>query len=392
MQAHVARTPRRRCSHISPERIMFTEAAVRELALHRGDPVVTSVYLDVGGRTRPVADDYRAAFQRLADDARRRARGSGDAQVRRAVDIDLEHMGTWVCHDLDRSTTRGVALFSCSEQHFFKVVRLTRPVRDQAGLGLTPRIGQLLAVLDEHERFLVALVDRQRLRLLGFDLGEVSELPGILDPQTRAVDTSVELGSFERHTKAVTRARQRHTAAIAERALDDWRCDRLIVAGPDDAVAGFEKQLRPSARHKIVGRAGVRVSATDREIVEAVLGIEETAERQHEAEMVEDLRQRAATGHGGVVGLEATLDALTRRHVATLLVSENFSPPGARCPSCGWTGVDVRQCPRCATTNVEIDDVVELAITEAVTQDAAIEFCRGTDLDQFGHIGAIERY
>jgi hypothetical protein len=42
--------------------------------------------------------------------------------------------------------------------------------------------------------------------------------------------------------------------------------------------------------------------------------------------------------------------------------------------------------------NVEIDDVVEVAIRQAVAQGAEVEFCRSTELERFGSIAAIERY
>lgn len=47
--------------------------------------------------------------------------------------------------------------------------------------------------------------------------------------------------------------------------------------------------------------------------------------------------------------------------------------------------------PRVRHTNI-VDDVVELAIENAVAQGAAIEFCHDTQLERFGSIAAIERY
>ena len=104
------------------------------------------------------------------------------------------------------------------------------------------------------------------------------------------------------------------------------------------------------------------------------------------------MRQRAAGEHGAVTGLDASLDALAGRKVATLLVSQGFAARGGRCPACGHIGVDVRRCPACGATNTEIDDVVEVAIEEAIAQGAEVEFCRGTELDRFGSIAVVERW
>lgn len=367
-----------------------TEVAVRELARYRGDPAVTSLYLDVNGGHRPVSADYMAAFERLVTDLRRRADTSGDSRLPRAVGADVERMRTWLARDLDRSATRGLGLFSCSDQAFFRAIELPRSVRDRAGFGPAPHVRQLWAVLDESEPFLIALVDRRRLRILRVDLGEVRELAAADDLEPRAIDTSIELGGFQRHDEDLTRAHYRRAAELVERAAGDRPATRLVLGGPDAAVAALEAHLRPQVRHRIVGRAGVRVSAPPQEVAAAARAVAETAERRHEAEMVEQLRQAAAGGHRAVVGLEPTLAAIARGRIATLVVSEDFTGPGARCPSCGWIGADVRLCPTCGTTTVGIDDVVEVAVGEALAHDADVEICRGSDLDTFGRIGALE--
>ncbi len=128
------------------------------------------------------------------------------------------------------------------------------------------------------------------------------------------------------------------------------------------------------------------------EIAREARAVAARAERDREAALVEDVRQRAAGAHGGVVGLEATLAVLAEQRVSVLLVADGFSAPGARCPVCGHIGPDLRLCPVCGTTNVEIDDVVEVAIEQAVAQRADVEFCSGTELERFGGIAAIERY
>jgi peptide chain release factor subunit 1 len=166
----------------------------------------------------------------------------------------------------------------------------------------------------------------------------------------------------------------------------------IVLGGPDDAVAELKRLVHPTTTALVVGRVGVRVGADAAEITPAARAIAERAERQREAALVEEMRQRAAGRHGAVLGLRAALDVLAQRRVATLLVCYGFTAPGGRCPACGHVGLDVRQCPACGTTNVELEDIVEVAIEEAITQGAAVEFCRGTELDRFGSVAALERY
>lgn len=372
---------------------MPTAPDVRKLAAHRGRPVVTSVYLDVDGRSRPVADDYRAAFERLADGLRRRAGSDGDQLVRRSVAADIDRMRDWLRSDLDRSTTRGVALFACSGEDWFAAVDLSRPVHDAAGLGPAPRVSQLLAAVDGHERVLVALVDRRRLRLLQVESGDVDEVAGLEDREERAVDTSVELGGYQRHADDLARGHYRRAAELIGRAAAGWPAGSIVVAGPDASVAALEDALPAEVRAKVVGRAGLSTATPAHDVLPAVGDIVEAAERRRQSDLVEHLRQQAArSAHLGVVGLETTLAALADRRVESLVVSEGFVAPGAHCPACGWTGVDVRQCPACATTTSEIDDLVEHAVGDALAQGAAVEVVRDTELDRFGRIGALTRH
>lgn len=371
---------------------MISEAAVRALAARTGDPAVATIYLDVDGRHRPVRADYEAAFERLAKELRRRARARDDARLAKDVDADIEAMRSWLGRELDRRETRGVALFSNAERGYFEAVPLPRSVRDEAALGPTPRVTPILALLDEHERFLVALVDRKRLRLLRFELGEVEELPTLVDVVPRTTDSPDKWGNWVKYTEEAFRAHFRRAADYVAASLARWPTHRVLLGGPDEAVAGVADNLPPAVAAVVAGRVHVRVAAPVKEIVEAALEVEESVERRHEAEAVEELRQRAAGGERAVVGLAATLSALKEGRVDTLLVSEGFAAPGAECPSCGHVGVGTRQCPRCGTTNIEIDDVVEVAVDLAVGQRATVEFCRGGELDRFGRIGALERY
>jgi peptide chain release factor subunit 1 len=371
----------------------LTTTDVRALAARRAAPVVTSVFVDVDGRSRPVADEYRTAFSRLAENLRHRVGMLGDQRTARAVDADVDRMRAWLGQDLDRSATRGVALFSASEDDWFAAVELPRPVHDDAGIGPAPRVAQLLAVLDEYEPAVAVLADRRRLRVLLVELGELTEIAGLLDREDRAVDTTVELGGFQRHTDARARAHLERAARLVEHAIADRPGARLVMAGPDEAITGVEDHLRPETRRRIVGRAGLSAAAGTSEIRDAIARAARDAERRHETDLVEQLRQAAArSDRRGVVGLEATLAALADQRVDTLVVSEGGRAPGAFCPACGRSSAAVGRCPSCGAATTEVDDVVEVAIGQALAQGATVEFARGTGLDRDGGIGALTRY
>ncbi len=137
----------------------FSRAAIRRLAERRCEPAISSVYLDVDGAHRPMPERYEEAFERLADELRRRARSRNDQRLIRSVDGDIDRMRGWVAGGIDRSVTRGVALFSCDEEDYFEAIAVPVHVRDEVGIGEAPRIRQLVEVLMDPEAFVLALVD-----------------------------------------------------------------------------------------------------------------------------------------------------------------------------------------------------------------------------------------
>ncbi|HTN78903.1 MAG TPA: hypothetical protein VMK16_04440 [Acidimicrobiales bacterium] len=203
---------------------------------------------------------------------------------------------------------------------------------------------------------------------------------------------AAETADLEPVDEEAARKHLRRAAATVDDEVARWPVRQVVVGGPGDALAELERRVHTSTRDLIVGRAEVRVAAPVDEIAREARAIAARAERDREAALVEDVRQRAAGNHGGVVGLEATLAVLAEQRVSVLLVADGFAAPGARCPACGHVGPDLRLCPVCGTTNGEIDDVVEVAIEQAVAQRADVEFCHGTELERFGGIAAIERY
>jgi peptide chain release factor subunit 1 len=365
---------------------------LHSLATRRGEPAVTSVYLDVDGAHRPVAAVYEQAFERLADELRRRARVQGRDELVVSVERDLDTMRAWLGGGIDRTTTRGLAMFSCGEQDWFEARELPVRVRDEVGFGPAPRIRQLAELLDEPEPFVLALVDATHLRLFRIDGRDIEERPTLITHQERSVDTSIELGSFEHHQEEAARIHLRRAAAEVDDEMHRRPARQLVIGGPEPAVSALEDDLHATTRALIVGRVEVRVAAPVEEIASRARAVAEKAERQREAALVEEVRQRTAGDHGGVVGLEATLEALAARRVETLLVRDGFVAPGGSCPACGHLGPDLRLCPVCGTRNEGIDDVIEIAIEQAVAQSAEVEFCRGTELERFGGIAAIERY
>ena len=90
---------------------VITEDGIRELASMKGERApITSCYLDVDGRRVSRYPDLEHEVGLLMRDAKGRANGE------QSVHSDLKRIEQFVRGGIDRSRTRGVAIFACSDQ------------------------------------------------------------------------------------------------------------------------------------------------------------------------------------------------------------------------------------------------------------------------------------
>jgi peptide chain release factor subunit 1 len=370
---------------------VITEAAIRELASMKGEGTpITSCYLDVDGRRISRYLDLQHEVELLLRDAKVRAEGE------QSVYADLRRIERFVRGGIDRSRTRGVAIFACSDRAFWEVIELPVPVHNQVVINNVPAVGQLESVLREHEPIGVLLADSQRARMFVFALGELVEHSERFDALRRDEDTRGERDRGGDHPHQLEARVQRHLRDAARVAFDVWQqhdFDHLVVAAPDPMARELESSLHPYLVKRLAGRATLPIGAGDDEVLAAAQALEAAVERRREAAVVGRLREAVAADRRGVSGLAPVLDALAAHRVHELVVSKGFEAPGWRCDDCDVQTAIGRLCKRCGSEMVPVDDVVEEAVEAALAQSCRVEICvDNADLDVMGRIGALLRY
>jgi peptide subunit release factor 1 (eRF1) len=368
----------------------ITEAAIRELAGIRGKKgPITSCYLDVDGRrlVRPVdVEQHLDAVLRTA-----RGRANGHASVH----ADLERIERYVRAGIDRSRTRGVAIFSCQADDLWRVIELPVRVQSQVVINDYPAVGQLESVLQDHERIGILLADRQRARMFVFELGELVERSELFEALPRDYDArgERERGDVQPHVDALANKHLKHAAQVAWQVFQDTRYEHLAIAASDAIAGELERNLHPYLRERLCGRVSVAVGASHADVRAAAEVMEIEVERAREARSVARLREAVATRKRGVAGLPAVLSALGANRVDELLVSQGYGVGGWRCSSCGALAAVGRRCKSCGGEMTSVDDVVEEAVQVALQAGAKVDICVGSaDLDVLGRIGALLRY
>ena len=367
---------------------MLTESNLRELLDFKPSNLVVSLYLD----TEPAegnADAYRLRLRNLLKEVNL-------PQDVNAIERFFNGEYNW--------SGRGVAVFSCAADNFFRAYPLAMPVSNLVHAGESPLVKPLTDLLDSYGGYGVVLVDKQGARLFHFHLGELTEQEGVLGETVKHVKQG-GASSFQGR-RGGTGGRAQHMEETIDRNMRDSvdftihffvekHVRRILIGGTDDNVALFSSLLPKAWQSLVMGSFPMSMTASHIDVLARALQIGKESEVQREKRLVDDLITTAAKGKGAVVGLEKTLDAINNDRVQTLVVDEGFRSGGSKCQNCGLLTLrDGEVCQVCGGKLVSAGvDVVDLAVSVVMRHRGVVEVIHANPaLEKAGHMGAILRY
>lgn len=362
-----------------------------------GFPVV-SLYLDVDGSRLPKRADYLARAEHLTHRAHENARTMNDREHARSVQRDAQRMWDYINGEFDRKGgVRGLALFGCSAMGLWEEIVVPRRVPERVVVGERPYLVPLEALVEGFETMCVALVDRERARVFISAVDRIEEVSDMLDEVPGWHDQGGwAQARFQRHIRDHIQRHLKHAAEVLLRLMQRGRYDRLVLAGPDEAVADLERELHDYVRRTIVGRITLAVTTSATDVLERVRRLEEELERHREEKAIRRLTSETDGKTGrAVAGIEDTLRALEEGRVDTLLVAADLEVAGVRCPSCGHLELRGRSCPACGVSTEETSDLVEEAVESALRQRTRVEVVPqglAAGLARLGGVGALLRF
>ena len=297
---------------------------------------------------------------------------------------------------------KGLAMFSCAGEGYFRAYPLAVPMRSRVFSGDHPYVKPLADMLDAFGNYGVVLVDKQGARLFHFHLGELIEQEGLLGEEIRHTKGKASssspggrggFSSQARNNDELSSRNIREAVEFSLKFFEEKHTRRILIGGTDDNVAQFRQYLPKSWQSLVVGTFPMSMTAQHTEVQARALEIGQHAEQQRETRLVETMITAAAKGHEGVVRLEDTLAAVHSGRVKTLIVQEGLRSPAYQCTGCGHLLVlSVEECPFCGKSFEKIDDAVELAVRKVMQTGGEVEIVRDNeDVKEIG-IGALLRY
>jgi peptide chain release factor subunit 1 len=362
---------------------MITQAELQRLIdFEPGEAKVLSLYLNVDPSRRN-KEKYRLWLRSLLKGV-----------VGQADPADVERMEHYFDFEYDWQG-KGVVCFTSNKAGLWQAFSLAVPIEDGVFVGDRPYIKPLTDLMDRHESYGVALVDREGARLFHIYLGELAETAGTLGEGTkRHKQGGWAAQRLQRHEDVQASHNLRSAAAVAMEFFQQKGCQRIVLAGTEDTVSQFYGLLPRAWQDKVAGTIPLDMNASETEVVAKSRAVIQDALAGEKAKLVERVITAAAKGEGSVVGLADTLTALQEERTHLLVVAEGFSAPGYRCTKCGTVVVDsVKTCPYCGGRMKHVDDTVEFAVKRVLELGGRVESVRDNPaLVEAGSIGAVLRY
>jgi peptide subunit release factor 1 (eRF1) len=294
--------------------------------------------------------------------------------VRDAAERDLARIVDHLRNPENLPPTQGLAAFACEAVDLFEVMPLPLVHRSRLSVDRTALVRELASVEGEFGRLLAVVFDRTSARFFDVTAYEALELPGLRADSTRGGRFRGDRDSpgWGEHTynNRIRQEKQRHFEAIARElfALDRRRPVHGIILGSAGADANAVRPfLHTYLAERVLGTAKLAPKeATVARVHQESLAVREEWERASERVLVSSVRERLGAGWA-VNGIPATLRALARGQVRSLVVHADAAEPGFRCSESGRLALTEREC-RGEGEPIPVLDVVDDAIEEALRQ------------------------
>lgn len=241
------------------------------------------------------------------------------------------------------------AIFACGQLGLLEVVPLPGQLPARAVLEVRPHTWPLLAVLQRHPSYLVAIVDRRHSWLLSVTGDQVETIARHEESAARSRGLggcySVEAQPLQRRMAQLAGDHYRSLAGM----LDDRRvagdCRPLVVGGHEDCVRRLTCALPPTAAAAVAGSftadARTLTRARARELADPIIG-RWVVEQEHK--LATEIQGAVPDGRA-VIGLAECLGAVNAGAADLLLIPEEGLVPGFVCGRCGALTVSGSDCP-----------------------------------------------
>ena len=293
--------------------------------LARFEPVpypVVSLYLNTQPNDRGRDQFQSFVRQEFRSRSETYPQGSPD---RNSLDKDMERIAAYLEGDLQASAN-GVAIFACDAAGLFETVQLNAPIEQHwLYIGDTPHLYPLARVESRYPRYAAVVTDTNSARIMVFATGELESQNEVKSDKTRRTSQGGwSQARFQRRNANMHHQHVKEVVEALDRIVTSEGIDLILTAGDDVVLPLLRDQMPKHLAEKVVDHLKIDSAAPLEEILAATISAMERLNEQTDKEKVDAAIGGHRGGNLGVVGPEATLDALIKGQVDELLLSADM--------------------------------------------------------------------
>lgn len=317
-----------------------------------------------------------------------------EAADRGATPEDIQAVGHFIELEYDWQG-RGVILFSCAHDNFWRAYTVAVPVEDTVHVGPRPYVIPLIDLMDTYSRYAVVAVDKEGGRIFLFHLGELEEALGTMGEELKHHKQGGWAAErLQRRAEEIASRNLRDVADMLKTYAQNERIAWIILAGTDENVARFRELLPKSLRNNVIGQLPFDAGMAENEILEASMELIQPHHTERKKALLEEIVAQTQSGNA-TLGFADTLEALQEQRVYRVLLAEGYQRPGYECQSCHFLTLQERPtCPLCGGPVAHQEDIVNEFLHRALELGAEISFIPGEEMESYTnhHVGALLRY
>lgn len=301
--------------------MLVTDQLDRLAAFEPAPYPVVSLYLNT--QPGPTGRDQFQSFVRKEFAARSQTYPPNSPE-RAHLEKDFAAITRYLDTALEPSAN-GVAIFACSAGELFEAIQLTAPI-DQHWLfiGDRPHLYPLARLDSKYPRYAALLADTNSSRIFVVATGELvseREVKGVKTRRTSQGGWSQ--ARFQRHVENFHLQHIKETIDALERVVQQEGIDSILISGDEVVVPLLREQMPKHLAEKIVDHVRLDTDAAAHDVLTASLDAMTRVRAESDREKVEAAIGAYRAGGLGVVGPEATLDALVKGQVDELLLTSS---------------------------------------------------------------------
>lgn len=351
---------------------------------------VVSLYLDTSGGDGAQRDRVRILMKQELQNLRE-ALGADAHPPTENVERAIERIEQYLKEEVDPAT-RGVAIFATADDELFEAIELKIPVRSELFIGSRPHVRQLFEIREARPRLIVALVDARSARLVELEMGEVigeSNLSN--DWETERVEG--EGPPSDAQTEDHLRHFLKEVAAELDAKVREREPEGVILSGLEKTRSIMLDLLSQPVRSTLLDPIHLDIRASHDEVIEKA---EKQWNLQNSDLLTGEMKQIEALAEGdgkAAVGFSGVIRAANERRLDRVLISEEASGRGWKCPNCSLIGEKIPLgCPSCGSDVVTVD-LVEQLISAARSEKARVRMHATNEvLERHDGVAALLRF